>query len=463
MNANRMLLAAAMAVVTQAAAADVVSEARQLIDSGDYPAALQVLDGTAARTPQIAQLMGECLFFEGDYDGARKWLDEARRGGVADANLLLGRLAFLDYDFGRAGELYAAWRKATRKDPANPDIDPGLYEQQLRTADEYLDRVEDIVILDSVSVPADAFMRALQLPPSAGSLRMPSVLPTDKARAEATMAYVSENGNTMMWAEPDAHGVMRLAESFRLTDGSWSHPALLDEQLNGGGNADFPFLMPDGTTLYFASDGEGSVGGYDLYVATRDPSTGEWMQPQNLGFPYNSPYDDYMMAIDEENGTGWWVTARDNAPRRVTVYTFAVNDLRRNLSPDRDDLADRARITSVAATRPEGMMMQPPRNKVTNAAAGEVQFRLPMPGQRVYTNYGDFGNQQAARLMRQYVELAVAYDQDKSRLDEVRRQYDAAPGSALAAEARRLEHSVAGSRRTLESLRSEVYRLELGR
>ena len=56
---------------------------------------------------------------------------------------------------------------------------------------------------------------------------------------------------------------MQLYSRIRLLDG-WSEPESLTS-LNEQGNVNYPFLMSDGITLYYASDGEGSLGGYDIF------------------------------------------------------------------------------------------------------------------------------------------------------------------------------------------------------
>lgn len=54
-----------------------------------------------------------------------------------------------------------------------------------------------------------------------------------------------------------------------------------------GTNAMHPALSPDGDCLYFVSDREGGVGGYDLYVSHRSGKS--WLEPENLGTTINTP------------------------------------------------------------------------------------------------------------------------------------------------------------------------------
>ena len=68
--------------------------------------------------------------------------------------------------------------------------------------------------------------------------------------------------------------------------------------------------MSDGITLYYASDGEGSLGGYDIFVTRYDSENGNYLRPDNIGMPFNSPANDYMYAIDEFNNIGWFASDR---------------------------------------------------------------------------------------------------------------------------------------------------------
>ncbi len=58
-----------------------------------------------------------------------------------------------------------------------------------------------------------------------------------------------------------------------------------------------PFISPDGTKLYFASDKPGGYGGFDLYVS--DYRGKEWSTPRNLGHKINTSADEvYPNLVD---------------------------------------------------------------------------------------------------------------------------------------------------------------------
>ena len=304
---NYHLLYTLLLSCAAAAHASVADEAASLMQAGDYAAAREILEAELAASPaarelgRLNALLGECLIEEGLPELALPRLELADKKGIADARLWLGRLAFQDYDFDKAARYYASYRTARKKNPAE---ELESYSAQLDLGRSMLDNVESIVVLDSITADAASFFSAYRIPPSAGRLSDSSAIPFEESRDLASMAFSNEGADFMMWAEPDSTGTLRLMECTRLTDGSWTTPSFTPDMLNMGGDADFPFMLSDGATLYYASDGEGSLGGYDIFIASRDAASGEYLQPRNPGMPFNSPFDDYMMVIDEQNGLG---------------------------------------------------------------------------------------------------------------------------------------------------------------
>lgn len=54
------------------------------------------------------------------------------------------------------------------------------------------------------------------------------------------------------------------------------------------------YITLDGETMYIASEGGDSYGGYDIFVSERNQGT--WSKPVNLGYPINTPYDDFFFS-----------------------------------------------------------------------------------------------------------------------------------------------------------------------
>lgn len=448
--------------------ADVATDARELIDGADYEAAIQILTAELDRAPKSAQagtlnqLLGECLFETGDYAAARHCFDIAKAKGVADAYRYIGRLAYLDYDFDGASSMYAKYRqmKTKAKKPVAPEAEEE--ENRIGMAEGFLGRVEKIAVIDSIAVDFDGFFRSYRIPSSAGRLAAADAIPFEDSRRMASMAFFNETGDFAMWAEPDTIGSQRIYESIRLTDGSWHKPVLTGDGLLEG-DSDYPFMMADGLTLYFANDGPESIGGYDIFVASRDAATGEYLQPQNMGMPYNSPYDDFMLAIDELNGVGWWATDRNRLDGKVTVYVFVTNDLRKNCSPEEDDVVALARIDRIADTQGDGdysSLLSAIAEIDPDAVSKKADFHFPMGKGKVYTSMADFKTDAGREAMREYMEAAKKYESDAAALKQMRREYAKGKNSRLASEILSAEKALETDHGRMLRLKSDVFKAE---
>ena len=276
--------------------------------------------------------------------------------------------------------------------------------------------------------------------------------------------FTNEGGDYKIWAEPDSLGTLVLVEASKLVDGSWSEPSILDDLADEGQDAAYPFMMADGTTLYYAQKSPEGLGGYDIMVATRDASDGSFLQPQNLGMPYNSPYDDYLLAIDEMNGVGWFATDRNRLGDLITIYLFKVNDLRKNYDPDDEDLADRALLIDWQSTQDPDAdyaeLLETIDAIDPNKEAKPVLFHLPMDGGVVYTDYSDFRNKAAANMMRKYLVQKQTLDKDLDTLDRMRREYYDSPSDSLADDISAYESTVAKQRREVHRALSDIYKAE---
>jgi len=87
-------------------------------------------------------------------------------------------------------------------------------------------------------------------------------------------------------------------------DGSWSRAKPLPGPVNTPYNDLCPRLHADGNTLYFSSDGHPGMGGLDLFVSRRQ-TDGSWGAPTNMGYPINSPQDDFGLAVSPDGKTGY--------------------------------------------------------------------------------------------------------------------------------------------------------------
>lgn len=113
-------------------------------------------------------------------------------------------------------------------------------------------------------------------------------------------------------------------ETHRMPNDEWSTPERLSEIINTEFDERFPYMSPDGKTLYFSSTGHYGMGGYNLFRSTLNPVTNEWSIPENLGFPFSSTHDDFLFVPDADGLYACFVSSRDASNDSVSIYKIAL-------------------------------------------------------------------------------------------------------------------------------------------
>lgn len=440
-----------------------LDQAREAYQLGDYAEAAPALAAAAEAEPKNAllnQMAGIALFHAGEESRAIPFL----RRGQNEANLYLATIEMHKLNFDNADELLdryeAGFRKAKRGTaPERPEATE--LRQQIEKGRIMMDRVENIVVIDSIDVDKESFFKAYKLSQSAGNLLPSSVLPKGFDAADPTVVYASENSDIIYWAAPDSLEDYRIVESALLADRTWERPHMFSDILNEGGDANYPFLMSDGVTLYYANNGENSLGGYDIFISRRDGD--DFLQPQNLGMPYNSYANDYMLAIDEENGVGWWATDRNSAPDRVTIYVFIPGELRINYPADFPNLESRARLDSYRDTQPAGKDYSSVLKNVELSQRKQQEqkasFHFAVPGRGIYTTLDDFAAGAPRQAMEIYLQSLAKFNTDSRRLAAMRTSY-ARGQLSLANDILEAEEAIENTRAKLRNDANDIIKAE---
>ena len=102
--------------------------------------------------------------------------------------------------------------------------------------------------------------------------------------------------------------------------GSYGKPVNLGTAINTPGDEMFPYVRDNGE-LYFSSNYHPGMGGYDLFMATKDDE-GNWVV-ENMGSPMNSPGDDFGIAFVKNENRGMFSSNRKGS-RSDDLYSFMV-------------------------------------------------------------------------------------------------------------------------------------------
>ncbi|PHI20938.1 hypothetical protein CEQ90_04415 [Lewinellaceae bacterium SD302] len=173
------------------------------------------------------------------------------------------------------------------------------------------------------------------------------------SRFRETQPTLSADGKLLFFASnrPGGVGKQDLWGSARNEQGFWSQAVNLGKTINSAGDDIFPFFHPDGKTLYFTSDGHPGMGDRDLFlVRLQDNNT--WTEPQNLGYPINTPDRETNIFIDLAGSRAFFAKepSADFEGRNVDIYTFELPESARPIP------ATYVRATVVDATTQEPLL-----------------------------------------------------------------------------------------------------------
>ena len=146
-------------------------------------------------------------------------------------------------------------------------------------------------------------------------------------------AAVSSDGNMMIFSSTRAGGFggKDLYRIVKLGNGEWSLPQNLGAAINGPYDEDAPFLHADGKTLYFSTNGDLSMGGYDVVKSSFDRQERRWLKPKNLGYPINTPDDDIFFVLTTNGQKGYYSSYGKKGIGNADIYQINFNPNTQNL------------------------------------------------------------------------------------------------------------------------------------
>jgi len=187
-------------------------------------------------------------------------------------------------------------------------------------------------IIDKKRVSVNDFFEYYSLDKEGSFIKKPNDLKSsvDLKQNEQSIIFYPKNPKTGDYIYYSSYGKSTLYGKDiyrvkRLEDGYWGKPENLGEVVNSSEDEDYPYVTSDGSTLYFASKGHYSMGGYDIYRSVFDANTKKWSTPENLGFPFSSPYDDILYMPDASDSLACFATNRNCEGDTMDVVMYKVD------------------------------------------------------------------------------------------------------------------------------------------
>lgn len=125
---------------------------------------------------------------------------------------------------------------------------------------------------------------------------------------------------------PGGFGGRDIYRIVKLPDGTWSEPMNLGPTINTPYDEDAPFIGSDNKTLYYASNGPESIGGFDIFLTVRDDNN-KWSSPVNMGYPINSTGDDIFFTTTIDGSKGYFTSFRLDGSGDKDIYELSNDEL----------------------------------------------------------------------------------------------------------------------------------------
>ncbi len=120
---------------------------------------------------------------------------------------------------------------------------------------------------------------------------------------------------------PGGYGGSDIYLSERNEKGKWAEPKNLGKTINTEYNEEGAFWSESQQTLFFSSDGHLGMGGYDLFKSVKKEN--QWSEPENLGFPTNSPGDDIFYFTSEKHpDVAYYVSNHHGTAGSTNLYSI---------------------------------------------------------------------------------------------------------------------------------------------
>lgn len=284
-----------------------------------------------------------------------------------------------------------------------------------------LPNTDKLLVVDSMVVDKESFLKHLDLQNENGYVGIEN----DNAW------FINALKNKKIYASGDSLSGRKLILAYYVNS-KWEDRRPISELNTIFSDINFPFLMPDATTLFFSAKGHNSIGGFDIYTTRLDVDNGGFYIPDNYGLPYNSTANDYFLAIDERNNLGWLVSDRYQPEDKVCIYIFVPNKNRVKLAQegfDNNTIKKLAQLNSIQDTWNFGNKQEAMCNLERLRTQGNVENKgresvLFIVNDKIkYISLSQFKSNKSKQLFAKLEDNKQLVAKQKTELENLRIQY----------------------------------------
>lgn len=375
----------------------------EYIEAGDFENAQKVYSHLLKKYPSDPGYnfyMGICLVNNrDDIPQAIKNLNFAKLKRVSrNVYFYLGRAHQLSFRFDEAIANFDIFLKNA---PANDDKieEAKLYLEQCKDSRKMASKIYELTVLDKSPIPKNKLLEKYRPVKDVGKLRWNGEF-FDSGVNPDNIMFETERGDVVYFAmTSNTQNSLSIFKMEKWLDG-WGDSKILGKPVNSEYNDAFPFMATDGFTFYFSSDRPGGFGGYDMYKAYFDNETQGFLDPINLGVPFNSPDDDFLFVSDEFNKVAWFASNRETRGDTLMVYTIKWDGSEvRNMADNANQVTESAKLMINAANganKNGKYVTETYTSEDQNKNKGHIRFEIN--DTIVYTDFEDFISAEALQF-----------------------------------------------------------------
>ena len=248
------------------------------------------------------------------------------QGGFPDAGFYLAQAWFYSYHFDKSLELFASIKESKDKFYVR-DKNIAYWIEHVEYAQRQTrDAIVPVCTAQNPSFRIDSFILENGLfATRPTNLRTPN----DKAMDRETSFFLPNKireGEAVFFC---GYGSMKLKglEIFKATytkSNSFEGIENLGDMINSIQDEEFPYFDKKTNTLYYASKGRNSIGGYDIFMTIYDEPSKTWSTPKNMGFPINTPFDDILYIPSSDGSKALLISNRNTIYDQWTKYEIDI-------------------------------------------------------------------------------------------------------------------------------------------
>jgi hypothetical protein len=313
----------------QASIEEVKKKADKLFEDQEFTLAYTLYSQLVAnfpKDPEYNYRLGVCMIYsEPDKKKCIPYLKTAAanpKESPKDVNFYLGKAYHINYYFDEAIKYYNEFKKtASSSQQKKLQVDREV--KACNNGKRLLSNMSDLVVQTKKSLNEADYFRSYDLKTIGGKLLVkPDEFRStvDKKKKEKSVVFLPKGSNVVYYSSygENPQTGKDIYTVAKLPSGEFGKPQKV-AGINTEFDEDYPFLHPDGKTLYFASKGHNSMGGYDIFKTVFSEESNSWSTPENLEFPINSPDDDFLFVTDSLESTAYFSTGRQSEPGKIDV------------------------------------------------------------------------------------------------------------------------------------------------